>query len=327
MKSGRAALPILLTLGVLVAPLAAEAQEAGRVYRIGFVNSASPPLNPNEEALKAHLRALGWVEGQNLVSEHRFAEGRIERLPALVADLLRLNVDVIVALGTPVAKAAKHATRTVPIVALAGDPVRTGLVTSLARPDGNITGVASANVDLRPKSLDLLTEVVPKTSHVGFLMMRGSPALLGSWQNLEAAAPARGVKMRRYDVTGPADFEHAFSAMARDRLGGLIVPGEAIFYSHHRLIVELAATTRVPVMYANRLIVEAGGLMSYAADARYTGQLLANYVHRILQGTKPSDLPMEFADKLELVINLKTAKALGITIPPSLLLRADQVIE
>ncbi len=304
MKSRRAALPILLALGVLLVPFAAEAQDRGKVYRIGFVSSASPPLSPAMQTIKAHLRALGWIEGQNLISEHRFAEGMIERLPVLVADLLRVNVDVIVTLGTPAAKAAKQATKTVPIVVRVGDPVRTGLVNSLARPDGNITGVVAATIDLRPKSLEFLTEMVPKASHIGFLMMvPGNPAMSVAWQHLEAAAPVRGVKIRRYNVSSTSDIEHAFSAMARDRLEGLIVPLDASFIAHRELIVELAVTTRVPVIYPDRMFVETGGLMSYGADPRQTAQLLANYVHRVLQGAKPSDLPMEFPDRVELVIN------------------------
>jgi putative ABC transport system substrate-binding protein len=279
------------------------------------------------QAIKAHLRTLGWIEGKNLISEHRFAEGRIERLPELLADLLRLNVDVIVAFGTPAAKAAKEATKTVPIVVRVGDPVRTGLVKSVARPEGNITGLAAATIALRPKSLELLTEIVPKASHIGFLMTPDNAAMSAAWQELEAAAPARSVKLRPYTVNGTTDIERAFAAMARDRLDGLIVPLEAGFIAHRRLIVEQAATARVPAIYPGRMFVDAGGLMSYGADPRHSDQLLAHYVHRILQGAKPSDLPMEFPDKVELAINLKTAKALGLTIPPSLLLRADQVIE
>jgi putative ABC transport system substrate-binding protein len=317
---------IVGTVAAFAAPLAADAQQTGKVYRIGFVTSGPPPAPPFLEALKAHLRDLGWVEGQNLVIDYRFAEGKVDRLPALLADLLRLEVDVLVATDTQTAKAAKQATKAVPILMTSGDPVRAGLVTSLARPGGNITGVAPWSVDLRPKTLEFLTQVIPEASHIGFLMTNSS-AQLQSWRNLQDAAPARGVKMRRYEAIGLDDIERAFAAMHRDRLGGLIVALDPTFLSHHRLIVELAAKKRVPVIYPNRMFVEAGGLISYGHDYGYLGQLLANYVHRILKGASPRDLPIERPTKLELVVNLKTARSLGLTIQPSLLLRADHVIE
>jgi putative ABC transport system substrate-binding protein len=310
----------------LALPLAGWAQQAAEVYRIGIVVSGPPPAPPLIEPLKAHLRDLGWVEGQTLVIDHRFADGKIERLPGLLADLLRRGANVLVATDTEAAKAAQQSTKVVPIVVTSGDPVREGLVTSLAQPGGNITGLAPWTVDLRPKTLEFLTEMVPEASHIGFLMTRSS-AQLQSWQNLQEVAPGRRVTMRRYEAIVLGDIERAFAAMRRDRLGGLIVALDPTFLSHHRVIVDLAAKMRVPVIYPNRLFVEAGGLVSYGHDYRYLGQLLADYVHRILKGASPRDLPIERPTKLELVVNLQAARALGVTIPPSLVSRADHVID
>jgi putative ABC transport system substrate-binding protein len=325
----RSALAITIVLAILLSPLPGESQQAATtVYRIGYLHSGAPPALPAREALALHLREHGWVDGQNIVFEDRFAEGKWERLPAMVSDLLRLKVAVLVTPDTPTTIAAKQATQSVPIVMSTGDPLRTGLIASLARPGGNITGLDVATVDVRAKSLQLLREVVPQVSQIGFLMRPGNPALLRSWQELETAAPTLGVKLRRFDVREAADIEHAFALMARDRVGGVVVPSDpAVLNPLRQKIVDLAAKSRMPAMYPWRYFVEIGGLMSYGNDLGYNNRLLASYVDRILRGAKPGDLPIERPAKLELVINLRTAHALGIQMPPSLLARADEIIQ
>jgi len=213
---------VLTTLALTAALLVADAQQTGKVYRVGYLSAGSPPLPPSAEVLRVGLRELGWIEGQNLVIEARFVEGKFERFAGLVADLLRVNVDVIVSWGTPTAMALKEATKTVPVVTLTGDPVRLGLVTSLASPGGNITGVSVETIELRPKSLHLLKEVMPNASRFGFLVRPDNPAVLASWRDLETAARTLGVEMRRFDARGAADIERAFAAMVREGVGGLI---------------------------------------------------------------------------------------------------------
>jgi putative ABC transport system substrate-binding protein len=319
-------LVLALVFALPAAPHVAQAQQTGKVYRIGTIQPGSTP-GPGRPFFVQRLAELGWIEGQNVVFENRFAEGKLERLPALVGDLLRLNVDVIMANDTPTAKAAKEATRTVPIVISVGDPVRAGLIASLARPGGNLTGV-DITLDVRTKSLQLLREVVPKALDIGFFVVPDNPAQVRSWQDLQGAAPSLGVKMRRFDIRELRDIDTAFALMARERLGGLVVPSDQTFLVPHRQkVVDLAAKIRIPTVYPWRSFVEVGGLMSHGNDQRHLSRMVATYVDRILRGTKPGDLPVEQPTKFELVINLKTAKALGLTIPPSLLVRADQVIE
>jgi putative ABC transport system substrate-binding protein len=328
-----------ITLGaVLAAPLAVNAQQAGKVYRIGFLSPSSPSdperlASPFGErgfaAFRQGLRDLGYVEGKNIVIENRWAEGRFERLPDLAAELVRLKVDLIVSVVTQATLAAKNATRTIPIVMVApGDPVGSGLVGSLARPGENVTGPSSMYGDLVVKQLEVLKEIVPGLSRVALLW---NPANTG-WQAqmLKAtagAASALRLHVQLVEARGPDDLQGAFASITKERASALLVAVDVIFALHARRVADLAAKHHVPAMYGSSEHVEAGGLISYAPDIPYVFRRAATYVDRILKGAKPSEMPVEQPTKLLLVINLKTAKALGLTIPPSLLLRSDQVIE
>jgi ABC-type uncharacterized transport system substrate-binding protein len=316
---------------VLAAPLAAEAQPAAKVARIGYLgpNLAASPHLP--EAFRHGLRDLGYVEGRTVVIEYRDAEGKFERLPALAAELVALKVDIIVAGGTPAALAAKQATRTLPIVfAGPGDPVTSGLVTSLARPGGNVTGLSSFAPELVGKCLEQLKQAVPGVSRVAALWQPGG---LGErtdkdvLKEAEAAARALGVRLQFVEARGPENFDRAFSDMTRARSRALTVLPSNMFITERRRLVDLAAKNRLPAVYGLREFVDAGGLMSYGANPADSFRRAATYVDKILKGAKPADLPVEQPTKFELVINLKTANALGLTIPPSLLVRADEVIQ
>ena len=318
--------------GLVAAPLAAEAQQAVKIARIGFLtpNMAASPPHVREAFLQG-LRDLGYVEGRNVVLEYRDAEGKSERFPALAAELVALKVDVIVAPGTPAALAAKQATRTLPIVfPIAGDPVTSGLVTSLARPGGNVTGLSILDPDLVGKCLEQLKQAVPGVSGVAVLWQPGG---LGErtdkdmLKGAEVAASALGVRLQFVEARGPADFDRAFSEMTRARAGALTVLPSTMFLHERRRLVDLAARNRLPAVYPWREAVDAGGLMAYGANIADLFRRAATYVDKILKGAKPADLPVEQPTKFELVINLKTAKALGLTIPQSVLGRADQVIE
>ena len=317
--------------GLLVAPLAAQAQQAAKIARIGYLTSdaAAPPRL--REAFLQGLRDLGYVEGRNLVIEYRFAEGKFERLPALAAELVALKVDVILAPTPPNAQAAMLATRTIPIVfTVAGDPVGSGLVTSLARPGGNVTGLSVLAPDLVGKGLQHLTQAVPGVSRVAVLRSptgtaeRTEKAIL---KEAEVAGRALGLRLQVVQVLGPVDFDRAFLEMSDARAGALTVLPNTMFFNERRRLVDLAAKNRLPAMYQSREFVDAGGLVSYGPDFADVFRRAATYVDKILKGAKPGDLPVEQPTKFELVINLKTAKALGLTIPQSLLQRADQVIE
>jgi putative ABC transport system substrate-binding protein len=320
-----------LTGGLLAAPLAAEGQQAAKIARIGYLspNLAASPHLP--EAFRQGLRNLGYVEGRNVVIEYRDAEGKPERLPALAAELVALKVDVIVAPGTPQALAARQATRTLPIVfATAADPVESGLVTSLARPAGNVTGLSILAPALVGKRLELLTQAVPGVSRVAVLWQPGGHDERTDKDILKAAevaARALGVQLQVVEARGPADFDRAFSDMTRARAGALTVLTGIMFLNERRRLVDLTARNRVPAVYGGRDFVHAGGLLSYGPNLADLYRRAATYVDKILKGAKPGDLPVEQPTKFELVINLKTAKALGLTIPPALLQRADQVIE
>jgi putative ABC transport system substrate-binding protein len=317
--------------GLLTAPLAAGAQQAANIARIGYLagNLAS---NPHQrEAFLEGLRDLGYVEGRNVVIEYRDAEGKFERLPALAAELVALKVDVILVPGTPHALAAKHATRALPIV-LAGvpDPVTSGLVTNLARPGGNITGLSNLAPDLVGKRLEQLRQAVPGVSRVAVLWSPGAHGERTEKDMLkeaEVAAPALGMRLQFVEARSSENFDRAFSNMTRARAGALTVLPSSMFSNERSRLVDLAAKNRLPAVYPWREAVDAGGLMSYGADQADLYRRAATYVDKILKGAKPGDLPIEQPTKFELVINLKTAKALGLTIPPSLLQRADQVIE
>jgi len=317
---------------LLAAPLAAEAQQAAKAPRIGFLGfnlATNPHLH---EAFRQGLRDLGYVEGRNLVIEYRDAEGKYERLPALAAELVALKVDVIVTGGgTNAALAAKQATKTIPIVfASAGDPVTDGLVTSLARPGGNVTGSSILAPELVGKCLEQLKQALPRVSRVAVLWEPGAMderTEKDMLKRVEVAARALGVRLQFFEARGAADIDRAFSEMTRARAGALTVLPSAMFFNERRRLVDLAVKNRLPAGYTQREFVDTGGLMSYGPSLADFFRHAATYVDKILKGAKPADLPVEQPTKFELVINLKTAKALGLTIPPSLLQRADEVIE
>jgi putative ABC transport system substrate-binding protein len=319
---------------LLAVPLAAEAQSAAKVARIGYLATGSlesPELRASLDAFRQGLREHGYVEGQNIVIEYRPADGKIERLPRLATELARLKVDLIVAGATPAARAAQHATTTIPVVAVAmGDPVRDGLVASLARPGGNITGSTFLGPELVPKRLELLKEALPKVSRVAALWHPGAFGERTSEDMLkgtEAAARTLGVRLQLVEVRRPDELDRAFSTMTRERFDALIVFPSPMLFGERRRVFALVAKSRLPSMFNNRESVELGGLISYGVSITDLNRRAAIYVDKILRGAKPVDLPVEQPTKFELVINLKTAKALGLTIPPSLLQRADEVIQ
>jgi len=319
----------LLVLGA--APFATEAQQAAKIARIGYLalNLAATPHLP--DAFRRGLRELGYGEGRNVVIEYRDAAGKVERLLALAAELVALKVDVIVAPNTVAALAAKQATKTIPIVfADTSDPVTSGLVTSLSRPGGNVTGGSNLNSELVGKCLELLTQAVPGVSRIAVLWQPGGldeRTERDRLERAEVAARALGVRLRLVEARGPADFDRAFSEIARTRANALTVLPSIMFLIERRRLVDLAAKNGLPAVYAWREFVEAGGLMSYGSDVADLYRRAATYVDKILKGAKPADLPIEQPTKIELVINLRAARALGLTIPQSLLLRADQIVE
>jgi putative ABC transport system substrate-binding protein len=314
---------------VLAAPLAAEAQQPAKVPRIGFLTTPSPTAAAYYlEAFREGLRELGYVEGKTIAIEYRFAEGRPERLPALAAELVRLKVDVIVTGGPPAPEEAKQATSTIPIVfAVAGDPVGEGLVASLARPGGNVTGLASIAAEVVGKQLELLKEVVPKISRVAVLLNPSHSAHPLMSRQAEGPARALGMQLHILQAGSPAEIDAAFAAMRSQRVGGVLVLRGSLFLAQRRQIAALAAKNGLPAVYGTREEAEAGGLMAYGASLPLLYRRAATYVDKILKGAKPADLPVEQPTKFELIINLKTARALGLTIPQSLLGRADAVIQ
>jgi putative ABC transport system substrate-binding protein len=281
------------------------------------------------DAFRQGLRELGWVEGQNIAIEYRLAEGRLDRLPHLAAELVRLKVDVILATSTPPAVAAKNATTTIPIVmATSADPVGQRLVASLARPGGNVTGLSfSVGLEVVGKELELLKETVPTVRRVAVLSNPANPGHALAIKNVQSRARALGVQLLLLVARDPNEFEPAFAAMTRERAGALLVVPDAVFGLHRARLQDLAVKSRLPAMYGLREHTEAGGLMSYAVDLRDSFRRSATYVDKIPKGAKPADLPIEQPTKFELVINLRTAKALGLAIPPSVLVRADEVIQ
>jgi len=314
---------------LLSAPFGAEAQRAGKVCRVGVLWFTMPAVSaPFFEALRAGLRELGYLEGQNIVFEQRWAEKNPRRYPELAAELVRLKVDVIVAGNLESARVARDATATIPIVLTAGgDPVRAGLVSNLARPAGNITGLSELSPDLAPKLLELLKAAVPRFTKVAILWDPSNPSQSPTRQESESAARMLGAAIISLEVAVPDDFERAFGAVTRQRPDALIVYTTPIMYSHRMHIVEFAARRALPAMYSAREFVDAGGLMSYGPNLQALFRRGATYVDRLAKGAKPGDLPIEQPTNFELLINLNTAKALGLTISPSLLQRADQVIE
>src|SRR5262245_32307808 len=321
------AIGLMLALAIFVAPLATEAQPPGKVYRIGFLSTDPPPAR-GWEALLDGLRERGYREGQNLVFERRFSEGKAERFPELAAELVRLQVDCILVITTPAALAAKHATQTIPIVMTSAiDPVGAGLVASLARPGGNLTGLSTLVPELSVKRLELLKEVVPGLTRVAVLWNAANPANASVWQETQAAAHALGLQLHAQDVRSPQDLRGALALTAQVRPEALLVLGDSLLYMHEQHLVEFATQHHLPSMFSRRESVMAGGLMSYASSLPARYRRAADYVDKILKGAKPADLPVEQPMKFELVINLKTAQALGFTIPPTLLLLADEVIQ
>jgi putative ABC transport system substrate-binding protein len=315
--------------GVVLAPLAAEAQPA-RIPRIGYVSGTGDPKTPGLqiEAFRRGLRDLSYVEGENILVEYRFAEGKLDLAPALVAELVQLNVDVLVATFSVAIHAAKRATNKIPIVFLTGlDPVEIGLVDSLAHPGANLTGFTRLTVELSGKRLALLKDVVPRLSRVGILWDADAPAPANAFKEYEAAAGRLKIKLQSLEVRGPnPDLEGAFQTAAKGRTDALVAVINPTIHHHWKQIANLAIKNRTPSLCERSDYVEAGCLMSYSStDDQY--RRAATYVDKILKGAKPADLPIEVPTTFELVINLKTAKALGLTIPPSLLQRADQVIE
>jgi putative ABC transport system substrate-binding protein len=316
-----------ITLGLLSPPLALEAQPAGKVYRIGMLERTSPAINAaNLDAFRQGLRDLGYVEGKNFVIEYRSADGRDERFPGLAAELVRLKVDLIVTRGTPAALAAKHATGTIPVVITGlADPVGQGVVASLAHPGGNITGVSAIVTEIYAKRVELLRELVPRAARIAALLNMSSPALPPAWKEIETAARSLGIQPQLLDVRKPEDLGPAFAGAIRQRADALVVGQDTLTQANQRLIVDLAAKHRLPAVYASGEFIR--GLVIYGVNYPDHYRRAASFAERIFKGAQPGDLPVERPTKLELVINLKTAQALGLTIPPSLLQRADQVIE
>ena len=315
---------------LLATPLAAEAQQASGLRRIGYLGSSSPSLEPTYvEAFRGQLRVLGYIEGQHIAIEYRWAEGRADRLPNLAAELVRLDPVVIVTTGTPGTLAAMQATKTIPIVmASSVDPVRSGIVASLARPGGNVTGFTILGPELEGKRMELLKRAVPRLSRVAVLWNPANPGIAFNLEAIEAAARALHVTVGPVvEVRRVEEMENAFSTIANARPDALAVLADRSLQAHRRRIVEFAVARRLPGMYPYGEYVDAGGLMSYAPSNTELFRGAATYVDKILKGAKPGNLPVQEPTKFELVINLKTAKTLGLTIPQSLLLQADRVIQ
>jgi putative tryptophan/tyrosine transport system substrate-binding protein len=318
---------LLATVSLTTAP-PADAEQAAKVPRIGYLGAATLSAIPERiEAFRQGLRELGYVEGKNIVIEYRYAEGKLDRLPALAAELVRLKVDVIVTAGPTITRVAKEATVTIPIVmANDGDPVGNGFVASLARPGGNITGLSTFAPELSGKRLEILKEIVPKLSRLAVLGNSPDP---GNGQNLkevELAAKAFGVKLQYLDVLISKDIEAAFRAASKERTDAVLVLQSSVLVSHRTQLADLAVKSRLPAIYYRSQFVEAGGLMAYSVSSTDLDRRAATYVDKILKGSKPADLPVEQPTKFELIINLNAAKQIGLTIPPSVLARADRVI-
>jgi len=319
---------VTLAFTLLVAPLAADAQPAGKQPRIGFLSplpSNALGVSRNLEAFRQGLHALGYVEGQHLILEYR--EAPPDRLAERAAELVRLPVDVLVTWTTPAIQAAKQATSTIPIVmAASGDPIRTGFAASLARPGGNITGLTIQSAELSAKRLELLTQLVPRLARVAVFWNPANPAMVLEWQETQEAARRLGVQVKSLEIRGPDEFARAFAAATREHAQALYFTAEALFFIHLPQILDFVARSRFPTSFHRREFVEAGGLMTYGVNVPNLFRRAATYVDKILKGTKPADLPVEQATTFEFVINLKTAQALGLTIPPALLFQADEVI-
>ncbi len=321
-----------LVLGLLAGPLPAEAQQAGKVYRIGYLSPVDPATESTRaEAIRQALRELGYIEGQNIATEYRYAEGKANRYPELAAELVRLKVDIIVVAGKGrLILAAKNATKTIPIVMMGAvfDPVKAGMVKSLARPGGNVTGLTTFGVELGGKRLELFKEAVPKIARVAVLYEPALPFIVIEVKEvLPVAARALGLTIEPWEVRAADDFEKVFATLNKQRPDGLYVPNGVLMQANQKRIVGLTLKSRLPSISFNREHVEAGGLMSYGVDLPDLYRQAATYAGKILKGAKPADLPVERPRKFSLVINLKTAKQLGITIPPKILYQATKVIK
>jgi len=319
---------LTLVLGFFVTPLAGEAQQSKKVYRIGFLSAGSSLPTPNVEAFQQSLRDLGYVEGQNLAIEYRYAENHLERLPDLAAELVRLPVDLIVTSGTPATRAAKHATTTIPIVmaGIGADPVEAGLVASLARPEANVTGVAAIGTAGWEKRLELLREVVPRFVRLAVLWNPANPGNALCLSAVQVSAIALGVQLHALEVRDTNAFESAFAQIIQEPPDALLICWDGVTLHHASTIANFAVQSRLPTLAALREYAQAGALMSYGTSIPGQWRRAAYYVDKILKGTKPTDLPVELPMQFELVIKLKTAQALGLTMPPTLLFQADEII-
>jgi putative ABC transport system substrate-binding protein len=325
----RIGLAVLLAVSLLAAALALEAQQAGRTVTIGYLGNSSASLESNlVEAFREGLRQLGYVEGHNLIIKYHRAEGQQERSAVLAAELVRLKPDVILTSGTLGTLAAKQATQSIPIVtAIVGDPVAAGLVSSLAKPGGNVTGLSTLAPELSGKRLELFKQAVPKLSRVVALLNPVNPFTTIAWKATQPAAEALGVKLQPVEARSPNDLDRAFATIKAARPNGLIVLPDRLLLAYRESIVQFVTKNRLPGMFPFREFAQEGGLMAYGPDYTDMFRRAATFVDKILKGAKPADLPIEQPTKFELVINLKTAKALGLTIPQTVLLQADHVIE
>ena len=315
----------LLTIGSLATPAASGAQSAARIHRIAVLGNEN---NPPWEGFRQGLRDLGYIDGRNVTIEWRWSEGKTDRLPSLATELVALKPDVIVASGTQAVRAAKQVTGAIPIVmTTASYPDKVGLVESLSRPGGNVTGLSNASPDLSGKKLELLKEIAPKTSRVAVVSNPANPVEILAVKELVAVAVVLGLEIQSVEVRSPDDFSAAFAALSSRRVHALLALGNPVNFRGRQLIAEFALKNRLPSMYDEGLFVEAGGLISYAPSFTDLFRRAATYVDKILKGAKPSDLPVEQPTKFELVINVRTATILGLTVPPSLRLRADRIIE
>lgn len=329
MKTGGLGVTLAIALGILLWPFATGAQQPGHLHRIGFLGNSTAALEANLVGpFRDGLHDLGYIEGRNAVIEYRWAEGKYERLPVLIGELLALKVDVIVTAGTPATLAVKKATTTVPLVMIAvGDPIGTGIVPSLSRPGGNITGLTSISPELDGKRLELLREIIPGMSHIAVFWNSASPLQVVGERRTQAAAAALHMKVLSLGVRNEAGLEKAFVEMIREKPDALLVLADRLFLHHRARIMEFAARHRLPGVHAYRELVEAGGLMSFGPSYAAMHKRAAYFVDRILKGANPGDLSVERPASFELVVNLKAASALGLTIPQSVLLRATEIMQ
>ena len=325
------AVVLAFTLVVFATPRASEAQQPGKMPRIGILTGASDSSTPVFQAFREGLREHGYVEGQNIVLEFRFARGKLDLFPALVDELVRLNVDIIVTDGGNAAPlAARNATQTIPIVmAVSGDPVKAGLISSFPRPGGNVTGLTLLAQELAAKRLQLFKEAIPRITRIAVLLTVANSRTSDYMRLMEAAAPTLGLKLQPLpvEVRSPSDLDPAFHALARNRPDGFVTIPDVMLWNNRARVVDFAGKSRLPAMYPEREFADAGGLMAYGPNVPANFRRAAAFVDKILKGAKPADLPVENPARIELVINVKTAKVLGLTIPPALLQRANEVIE